>query len=302
MAVDDRRAGGWDHPWQQAAAVAGVAAAPIWQHGVRHRQRQPSHEQRSVAAEEAFRRRTGAARRADPTGDALAAQRGAEQRRRARHDEVSSVAALERELSTKQERAAATRARHVPACRTRDPDADLARAEALREQAKVVAWVSQRDKIRWESDCNQLAENATARKQRAIAAKQAKAARLNARVPAAAAAREAWASPPPKIAQRQSGCGAAGRPAWSHINANRLRQQQLAPTVDPSSFAAKQSAAMAHAMERRASVHPMCWRWQKGELLDIQELRDKCTVKGLRALGSRTELEARLAFGARPEA
>ena len=128
-------------------------------------------------------------------------------------------------------------------------------------------------------------------------ARQANAARLNLRVERAARARQAWAEP-----DRGASARACERPPWARMNERRHRHQQVAPRVSLAAYAAETQAAKAAAEAKRALIHPGRWRWGKAELLDIQELRDRCAVKGLNTLGSKSELDARLYFATAPQA
>ena len=73
------------------------------------------------------------------------------------------------------------------------------------------------------------------------------------------------------------------------------QQAYVAPAVDPTAYAEQQAKAKAHAERKRGVTNCDVFRWRNAELMEVEELRDRCETKGLSRLGAAPELEARLA-------
>lgn len=267
-------------------------------------------QRRHAEAEAARRRRAeeverAAGRAADPSARARGAREGAAMTAEAWALAAEARARAEAECVRKLERAAETRLQRglQPGgwrSQRRDPSETARRAELRRGWADEDASGARREGNDTERRLCERAEAAQGQAEDHACARRANAARLNARVGRAAEVRQAWV----EVSEDGAGGGRSrgGRPAWARINERRHRQRMVEPRVDPAAYAAKSRAAQAHARAKRAVVHPTCWRWQKAELLDIQELRDRCAVKGLDTLGSKAELDARLYFASAPQA
>ena len=172
-----------------------------------------------------------------------------------------------------------------------DPSAAAKGAEQRRARDARAERRAQRQAGSAERSNHSRLDAASRRSRQHVSSRRSNAARLNSRVTSAAAAREQWDAAVEEATREPQ----PARPAWAQINSRRKEQAYVAPAVDPTAYAEQQAKAKAHAERKRGVTNCDVFRWRNAELMEVEELRDRCETKGLSRLGAAPELEARLA-------